>query len=910
MLQIKNIVKQYKTGDLVQKALNDVSLSFRENEFVAILGPSGSGKTTLLNIIGGLDRYDDGDLIINGISTKKYKERDWNSYRNHTIGFVFQSYNLIPHQSVLSNVELALTISGVSRKERKKRAVEALEQVGLRDHIHKRPNQLSGGQMQRVAIARALVNNPDILLADEPTGALDSETSVQVMELLKEVARDRLVIMVTHNPELAEQYATRTVYLRDGQILNDTNPYEPEILKEAAPVHKNMGKASMGFLTSLSLSFNNLRTKKARTLLTAFAGSIGIIGIALILSLSNGVTDYIETIQRETMTSYPLTINAESIDLSSMMSESMMMGDSSEAPDHDLDAVYSDSTVLEQVNQITSSLTQNNLTEFKKYLDDPNSEIAQYLGENGVVYSYDVPFGVYSKNEEGKLIDATVNAFSTKNAMSSNELIGSVQESIMDSMPSSSMSSETFVEMMPGSGDSLVSQVTTDSYEVVSGAWPENFDEVVIILDENNEISTPALYALGLIPEETYNEIMDAINSGEALEIETFSYDYDDLLNKRFYLIPACDYYEKNDDGTFDDLRNDQFALERLAEDAIELKVSGIIRPVPDAANADLYGAVGYTSALKQYLIDYAQESDVVKAQLESKDVNVLTGMHFSPQDDEAKIADTKEFLSAMSVSEKAKMFSSMTASMNPQQAGVLSSMDETTIASMADQYFAQAQDEVFLQIYDAYISPGSYEDNLTSFGFVSLDAPSSIHIYADTFEDKDAIAACIENYNAAASEENKIVYTDFVAMMTSSVTVIINVISYVLIAFVAVSLIVSSIMIGIITYISVLERTKEIGVLRAIGASKHNVSQVFNAETFIIGLLAGLLGVGISCLILIPANAVIHVLTENTQINASLPVISGIVLVVLSVILTLIGGLIPSRSAARQDPVKALRSE
>ena len=546
----------------------------------------------------------------------------------------------------------------------------------------------------------------------------------------------------------------------------------------------------------------------------------------------------------------------------------------------------------------------------KKYLDDPNSEIAQYLGENGVVYSYDVPFGVYSKNEEGKLIDATVNAFSTKNAMSSNELIGSVQESIMDSMPSSSMSSETFVEMMPGSGDSLVSQVTTDSYEVVSGAWPENFDEVVIILDENNEISTPALYALGLIPEETYNEIMDAINSGEALEIETFSYDYDDLLNKRFYLIPACDYYEKNDDGTFDDLRNDQFALERLAEDAIELKVSGIIRPVPDAANADLYGAVGYTSALKQYLIDYAQESDVVKAQLESKDVNVLTGMHFSPQDDEAKIADTKEFLSAMSVSEKAKMFSSMTASMNPQQAGVLSSMDETTIASMADQYFAQAQDEVFLQIYDAYISPGSYEDNLTSFGFVSLDAPSSIHIYADTFEDKDAIAACIENYNAAASEENKIVYTDFVAMMTSSVTVIINVISYVLIAFVAVSLIVSSIMIGIITYISVLERTKEIGVLRAIGASKHNVSQVFNAETFIIGLLAGLLGVGISCLILIPANAVIHVLTENTQINASLPVISGIVLVVLSVILTLIGGLIPSRSAARQDPVKALRSE
>ena len=910
MLQIKHISKQYKTGDLIQRALDDVSLSFRENEFVAILGPSGSGKTTLLNIIGGLDHYDSGDLIINGISTKKYKERDWNSYRNHTIGFVFQSYNLLPHQSVLSNVELALTISGISRKERKKRATQALEQVGLRDHIHKRPNQLSGGQMQRVAIARALVNNPDILLADEPTGALDSETSVQVMELLKEVARDRLVIMVTHNPELAEQYATRTVYLRDGQIRNDTDPYEPDLTNEMPPVHKNMGKASMGFLTSLSLSFNNLRTKKARTLLTAFAGSIGIIGIALILALSNGVTDYIESIQRETMTSYPLTINAESIDLSSMMSQSGMMGDGGETSDHDLDAVYSDSTVLEQANQITSSMTKNNLTEFKKYLDDPNSEIAQYLGENGVVYSYDVPFGVYSKNEEGKLIDATVNAFSTQNAVSSDELIGSVQQSIMDSMPASSMSSETFVEMLPGSGDTLVSQVTTDSYEVISGTWPKAFDKVVIILNENNEISTPALYALGMIPEETYNEIMDAIDSGEALDIQTFSYKYEELLNKRFYLIPACDYYEKNSNGTFDNLKNDQFALERLAEQAIELKVSGIIRPTADAANADLYGAVGYTSALKQYLIDYAQESEVVKAQLSSKDMNVITGMHFSPKDDAGKIADTKEFLASMSISDKAKMFTAMSASMNPQQAAGMSGMDETAIASMADRFFATAEDEIFLQIYDAYISSGSYEDNMKAFGFVSKDAPSSIHLYADTFEDKDSIAECIENYNAQADEKDKIVYTDFVAMMTSSITIIINVISYVLIAFVAVSLVVSSIMIGIITYISVLERTKEIGVLRAIGASKHNVSQVFNAETFIIGLLAGLLGVGLACLMLIPVNGLVHILVQNTRVNASLPIVSGIILVALSVVLTLIGGLIPSRSAARQDPVKALRSE
>lgn len=922
MLQIRNISKQYTTGTLIQDALNDVSLNFRDNEFVAVLGPSGSGKTTLLNVIGGLDRYDSGDLIINSISTKKYKDRDWDSYRNHTIGFVFQSYNLIPHQSILSNVELALTISGISKKERRKHAVTALEQVGLGDQLHKKPNQMSGGQMQRVAIARALVNNPNILLADEPTGALDTETSVQVMGLLKEVAKDRLVIMVTHNSELAEAYATRIVKLRDGKVIDDSDPYPIDSSKAEKTEHKNMGKASMNFWTALSLSFNNLRTKQGRTLLTAFAGSIGIIGIALILSLSNGVNTYIENIQRDTMTSYPITINEQSIDLTSIMGSGGPGTMRNREIDHDLNAVYSNSAVLEMANQITTSLTQNNLTEFKKYLDDPDSEIRQYLGTNGVLYSYDVPFGVYARNADGELIDANSNAFSPESmSPSAPGAFGNVQQSMMGSMSSmmgamsggSMFSSETFEELLPGSGDALVSTVITDSYALVFGAWPQRYDEVVLVLDEHNELPTTALYALGMIPSETYNAIVKAIESGEKYKAETYRYDYADIADQTFSLIPVSDYYVENADGTFDYTGDTKSALERLTENAIALKISGIIRPIEDAANATLTGAVGYTNALTNHVIGHANSSKVVQAQQASPDVNVLSGMRFAPSDGATKIADAKDYISKIGVSEKAKLFgdlASMALAGSSGQMQAMASLGEAELAAMADQYFATAKDDVFLQIYENYISPSSYDDNMTAFGFVSLDAPSSISIYADTFESKDAIADCIEDYNANAAESNQITYTDFVAMMTSSITTIINVISYVLIAFVAVSLVVSSIMIGIITYISVLERTKEIGILRAIGASKRNISQVFNAETFIIGLLSGLLGVGLSALILIPGNALIHALIGTTDVNAMLPIVSAAVLVVLSICLTLIGGLIPSKKAAKKDPVTALRSE
>ena len=947
MLQIRNISKQYITGDLVQNALSDVSLNFRDNEFVAVLGPSGSGKTTLLNIVGGLDRYDSGDLIINSISTKKYKDRDWDSYRNHTIGFVFQSYNLIPHQSILANVELALTISGISKKERRKRATQVLDEVGLGDQLHKRPNQMSGGQMQRVAIARALVNNPDILLADEPTGALDTETSEQVMALLQEVAKDRLVIMVTHNSEIAEQYATRIVRLRDGKTIADSDPFDVDSALAQTAKHKNMGKASMGFFTSLSLSFNNLRTKKARTLLTAFAGSIGIIGIALILSLSNGVNSYIEDIQRDTMVSYPITINAQTIDLSSIMGTGSHAGMFNKEAEHELDAVYSDSSNLEMINTITTSITSNNLTEFKKYLDNPDSEVRQYLGTNGVIYSYDVPFGVYSRNSDGNLIDANSNAFTGSASQSgSSGGIMSNMSSMMPAMSGGMMGSETFVEMLPGTDGAMVSTVTTDSYELLSGKWPESYNEVVLVLDHNNELPTTALYALGMIPTAEYDTIMEAIRSGDKYVAEVYSYDYAEISKQTFFLLPASSYYTENENGNFDYSGTENAALEKLMDDAIELKVSGIIRPVEDAANATISGAVGYTNALTNHIIELANNSNLVKAQQAKPEINVLTGMSFSPSDDATKIADAKDYLANMGISEKAKLWSDMSSAMSgasmmgssmpsdstpdampdssmydpsmvdadmfgnldPSQA--TPAMGEAELAAMADQYFETAGDEVFLQIYESTISAGSYDDNMTNFGFVSLDAPSSISIYADTFESKDAISLSIENYNKLAGEDDRITYTDFVAMMTSSITDIINVISYVLIAFVAVSLVVSSIMIGIITYISVLERTKEIGILRAIGASKQNISQVFNAETFIIGLLSGLIGVGLTTLILIPGNQLIHILAETTDVNASLPLVNAVVLVVLSIILTLIGGLIPSKKAAAQDPVAALRSE
>lgn len=906
MLQIKNICKQYVTGDLVQEALDDVSLNLRDNEFVAILGPSGSGKTTLLNIIGGLDRYDSGDLIINGISTKKYKDRDWDSYRNHTIGFVFQSYNLIPHQTVLANVELALTISGISRSERRKRAITALEQVGLGEQLHKKPNQMSGGQMQRVAIARALVNNPDILLADEPTGALDSDTSIQVMDLLKEVAKDRLVVMVTHNPELAEQYANRIVRLRDGKIIDDTNPYVVDEKTLETPQHRNMGRASMSFLTALSLSFNNLRTKKARTFLTAFAGSIGIIGIALILSLSNGVNQYITDIQRDTMASYPISIQAETIDLSSIMSAGREASQGGEAG-HDLDGVYANNTDMELISTMTTSITKNNLTNFKSYLDDPDSEIHQYLGENGIVYSYDTQFDVYTYDPEEELINTDGSTFSDE----AEETPAMMQR--MNEMMGTENS--YFDELLPGQGDALISTAVTEHYDLLYGSWPTAYNEIVLILDENNEIPSSVLYELGLLPASEYRQLQDQLEQGEEITLEEHSWTYEDICEKVYYLVPACDYYVENEEGLYAYVGDDEEALADLVENGVQLTITGIIRPSADSNALLMNGYVGYTKALTDYLIDYTNASAVVRAQIDSPEVNVVSGFQFEPEDDAAKIADTKEYLTNLSISEKAALCQRMLRSMyadNPEQLEAMSSLGEAELAGMLDQYLASdtLDDESLLMIYDTYISPGSYDDNMTAFGWVSLDAPSSISIYADSFEDKDLIAGCIEDYNATASSENQIHYTDYVGLLMSSVTTIVDVISYVLIAFVSVSLIVSSIMIGIITYISVLERTKEIGILRAIGASKRNVAQVFNAETFIIGLCSGLLGVGITALLLIPINSIIHSLAGITTINASLPIVAAGFLVLLSMLLTMIAGLLPSSKAAKKDPVTALRTE
>lgn len=925
MLQIQKISKKYITGDLVQTALNEVSLNLRDSEFVAILGPSGSGKTTLLNIIGGLDRYDSGDLIINGISTKKYKDRDWDSYRNHTIGFVFQSYNLIPHQTVLSNVELALTISGISKAERKKRAIEALEKVGLGKQLHKKPNQMSGGQMQRVAIARALVNDPEILLADEPTGALDSETSIQVMDLLKEVAKDRLVVMVTHNPELAEEYANRIVKVKDGHIISDSNPYEIDIKNMAPPKHENMGKASMSLLTALSLSFNNLKTKKGRTLLTAFAGSIGIIGIALILSLSNGVNTYIDNIQKDTMTSYPISIEAETIDISSIMSSGGPTPGKPSDVNHDLNAIYSNGSGIEMASTMTSSFTKNNLTEFKKYLDNPDSEINQYVGENGIIYSYDTKFGVYTKDSEGTFVNTDGSTLTDKNS-SSTTMTGI---SAMSSMPISkisgfSSSSNNFKELLPGKDGASVSDAIKDSYDLLYGDWPTAYDEVILTLDQNNEISATTLYQLGILPSAEYKELMTKIENGEEIKLESKSWKYEDICNQEFYMIPDCDTYISNGNGTFTSIKDNVNEMEKLLDNAIKLKITGVVRPKEDAKNASITSAIGYTKALTDYIIEYTDNSEVVKAQKESSTINVLNGMEFSPSSDDEKIADAKKYLEGLGVSDKANLFKTMMYSMQStsnvedegistsMQAGTpdISTMSEEQLAAMLDEYLKSPDDDTLLKIYDAYISTGSYDDNMTTFGVVSLDAPSSISIYTDSFENKEAISDCIEDYNSTANEEDQISYTDYIGILLSSITTIIDVISYVLIAFVAVSLIVSSIMIEIITFISVMERTKEIGILRAIGASKHNISQVFNAETFIIGLCSGLLGVGISALLLIPINSIIHSVLNLDTINASLPLSSAIGLIILSMILTIIGGFVPAKKAAKKDPVTALRTE
>lgn len=920
MLQLKNIVKSYTVGELTQVALKGISLNFRENEFVSILGQSGSGKTTMLNIIGGLDRYDSGDLVINGISTKKYRDADWDAYRNTSIGFVFQSYNLIPHQNVLSNVEMALTLSGVSRKERRKRAVEVLKKVGLQDHIHKKPNQLSGGQMQRVAIARALINNPDILLADEPTGALDTETSIQIMNLLKQIAEEKLVIMVTHNPELAEVYSTRIVNLKDGQITSDTNPFDVPEGSVEEKLTKNQKRVSMSFWTSLGLSFANLRTKIGRTILTSFAGSIGIIGIALILALSTGMNQYITRVQKETMTSYPITISSQTIDATSIMQlRGQMLGLSSqkETKEYD-DKVHTDYQSLKQSDAVTNNLIQNNLAEFKKYLDDPSSEIHQYVGENGIIYSYNISFGVYAKNPNQQLID-TNSELDGGNGNSNRPRMFNFAN-----MGVNNQAATNFSEMVAGTGGQPISSVVTDSYDMVAGSWPTDYNEVVMVLTEKNGIPVQSMYQLGFITKEQYTSAKNQLANKQ--DGEDFTLSYEDMLQKTFYLVPSSENYLKNKNGNYIQIKNPEYDMASLINKAIPLKVSGIIRPKEDAKNATIHTAVAYTNLLTNYVIDRANESAIVQAQKNTPEINVLNGVRFNATTDEEKIQDTKKYLLNLSDNEKANMYQLIlyydgksqnqeinedTNSFDMNALSKLSMNPQSSMSSMLENYLNDSPNPTtLLAIYNDYIGGKSLEKNLASFGAVSYESPSSISIYADSFENKDAIGKAIENYNNSVGEDSKISYTDYVALMTSSLTTIINGISYVLIAFVAVSLIVSSIMIGIITYISVMERTKEIGILRALGASKKNISQLFNAETFIIGIFSGILGIGITLLLLIPINNVIQTISKIEDLSAVLPLESAGVLILISIIITVIGGFIPSRSAAKKDPVEALRTE
>lgn len=1023
MLQIKDIHKEYKTGNLIQKALDGVSLNLRDNEFVAILGPSGSGKTTLLNIIGGLDRYDQGDLIINGISTKKYKDRDWDSYRNHTIGFVFQSYNLIPHQTVLANVELALTISGISKAERRKRAEQALEQVGLGNQGHKKPNQMSGGQMQRVAIARALVNDPDILLADEPTGALDSDTSVQVMELLKDVAKDRLVVMVTHNPELAETYATRIVELRDGTIRSDTDPYEVSEHDLDKPRHENMGKSSMSFMTSLLLSFNNLKTKKARTILTSFAGSIGIIGIALILSLSNGVNEYIQSIEEETLSEYPLQIQSSGFDITSMMTD---------VNPHQKEKDDTKIQVSQMITNMFSKIGSNDLTSLKEYLDSGKSDIAK--NTNSIEYTYNIAPQIYS---------ADTNNVRQVNPDKSFSSLGFGSSTSSNSMMSSMMSTDTFYQMPSNA------KLYEDQYDMKAGRWPSNYNECVLVLSKNGNINDFMLYTLGLRDYSELEKMIQQFSKEEDVDVpdNIESFTYNDMLGITFKLVNATDYYQYDKSyNVYKDKTDDQKYMKNLIQNGEDIKIVGVVQPTESASATMLKTGIGYPATLTTHVIEQAKSSEIVQKQLENTNIDIFTGKEFSSKENnkldmnslftvdakmlqkaftfdqsklkfdmgnldlsqlqldtstlpaldfnsifkDMKINISQEQVNAMSQnimtqfqqyvkdngftnpdemnsyfmkylqtesaqsliqSEMTKLLqeSGLTeqfqAQLQKQMQTIMAQYMSTITKSMQEQISAQMtkqmgslassmQDAIKIdasafgkaikmnmdtdELSELMMSlmtteTSSYDGNLKNLGYADFDKPSGINIYPKDFENKQKVIDILDNYNEdmkKVDEDKVISYTDYVGTLMSSVTDIINVISYVLIAFVAISLVVSSIMIGVITYISVLERKKEIGILRAIGASKKNISQVFNAETFIIGLLAGVLGIVITLILLIPSNMLIHEIAGNVDVSATLPVAGGVILIVLSVILTLIGGLIPSKKAAQEDPVTALRTE
>ena len=845
MLQLKNIKKNYESGEEIVKALKGINIEFRESEFVAILGPSGCGKTTLLNIIGGLDHYTSGDLIIDGISTKKYKDRDWDTYRNHRIGFVFQNYNLITHQSVLSNVELALTLSGVDKKTRRKKAIEVLGKVGLKDQMHKKPNQMSGGQMQRVAIARALVNDPDILLADEPTGALDTKTSIQIMEILKEISKDRLIIMVTHNPDLAEKYATRTINLLDGEITSDSRAYNSK--KEIKEKKETGKKTSMSFMTAMNLSLNNLMTKKGRTILTAFAGSIGIIGIALILAISNGVQEYINNVEEETLTSYPLTVQEETVEIADFISS---MQPSSDTEEHEEGKIYSNDVMSEMMATASASVESNNLDAFKSYIESDETNIKDYT--SAISYSYNLNLQIY-KDDNEEIIQVNPNTVLDELGMSMNE------------MQSAFMSTDVFSEMFDSQ------EMNEQMYDLVAGSWPDEYNEVVLVVDENNEISDFTLYALGLKDQSELSEMYQNIVNGTPFEVEQTSYDMDDLVGMKFKFVLNSDYYEL-ENGIWVDKRNNDDYMKELLDNAEELVITGIIRPNEESIIASTAGGVMYLKDLKEYVINKINESEIAQAQLEKPDINVFTGQEFS--DEEFDIS-----------------------TLTPEQMAYLQSLSPTEMAEVIATYEEQAG--------------ATYEDVLNQIGVIDLDKPTAINIYPKDFDSKDEIVNIINNYNDDqrdnGHDENVINYTDIVGVMMSGVSTIVDVISYVLMAFVSISLIVSSIMIGIITYISVLERTKEIGILRAIGASKKDISRVFNAETFIEGLTAGVMGILITLLLTIPINIIIKNLAGISNI-AVLPVGGAIILVIISVLLTTIAGLIPSRMASKKDPVEALR--
>ena len=986
MLEIRNIVKNYETGSETVHALKGVSIAFRESELVSILGQSGCGKTTLLNIIGGLDQYTSGDLIINGQSTKQYKSADWDIYRNHSVGFIFQSYNLIPHQSVLSNVELALTLSGVSKAERRRRAKEALEKVGLGNQLNKRPNQMSGGQMQRVAIARALVNDPDILLADEPTGALDSETSIQIMELVKEIAKDRLVIMVTHNPELAEKYSTRIVKLLDGQIVGDSDPFDPAKEPAHSEVRKTEvtkgQKTSMSFLTALSLSKNNLMTKKGRTFLTSFAGSIGIIGIALILSLSNGVQEYINSVERSTLASFPVSIQHETVDYTSLMTSMMNVRDNAEE-NRDPDRIYTNDISTEMMKTMLSEMQTNNLAEFKEYLESDPDGIGASIEE--IQYSYDSNLYIYGHSADGDIMQ--INPSTVMSAMMGQSMADNVSQmtnTYSSLMGSSSMSSyDAFRELL--STDMLKTE-----YEVLAGRLPEAYNEVVVLVTDRNELSDVTLYTLGLRDQGELEGMMSSVMAGESFDLDTgdLSFSYDDLMGMEFSMLTAPEFYQKNDDGTWTDMRSDSEFMEQAAENGLKLKVVGILKPDADSLiSSTNSGGIGYTHALTEYMIDKTNSSELVKAQKENPDVDVFTGIEFPKADEEEEQpmsqSEAMEMLTGMLTEEQRtkinegimaalteeqqaqiqsammgmvsdeQMNSIMMGVLTPEQltqlqsgADVNSLLTDAQKAQMSAQIAASLTAEqnaelstmmngmvdptkmytIFMQVLttdqlrqlmdmtkEPETTDATYDGNLKLLGVAELSEPSSMKIYATDFESKEKITQLIEKYNdskiADDNQADVINYTDYVGLMMSSVSDIINSISYILIAFVAISLIVSSIMIGIITYISVLERTKEIGILRAMGASKRDISNVFNAETLIVGFSAGVIGIAVTLLLNIPINIIIENITGIANV-ALLPWQGGVILVVISMLLTLIAGLVPAGVAAKNDPVEALRTE